>query len=129
MTMGQKVISIASLAFVFAAAASTANVQAGEPDIAAGKDLFDRRCSGCHALDGNKEGPALRTVFGRRAGSAQSFAYSDALRQSGVVWDKASLDKWLENPEALAPGTNMEFRVPSAGERAALIDYLSRLRE
>ena len=47
-----------------------------------GKQLFERRCSGCHALDLNKEGPRLRGVYGRKAASVADFDYSEALRAS-----------------------------------------------
>ena len=92
-----------------------------------GKELFVRRCSGCHALDLNKEGPKLRGVYGRRAASAASFAYSDALKKLSVRWDDTSLNRWLTDPDAMAPDTDMAFRVTDAGERKALIAYLRSL--
>src|ERR1035438_3558777 len=58
-----------------------------------GKDLFERRCSGCHARDTNKEGPRLRGVYGRKAASLADFEYSDALKKRAVRWDDASLDR------------------------------------
>ena len=96
-------------------------------DAPAGKDVFARRCSGCHSLDMNKEGPRLRGVFGRKAGSVPKFPYSDALRNSGIVWKDELLNKWLEDTDQVVPDNNMEFRVPSPSERAALIEYLKSL--
>jgi cytochrome c len=96
-------------------------------DAPAGGDLFARRCSGCHSLDINKEGPRLRGVAGRKAGSVPEFPYSNALRNSGIVWKDDLLNKWLEDPDQLVPENNMEFRVPNAVERAALIEYLKSL--
>jgi cytochrome c2 len=61
-----------------------------------GQDLFARRCSGCHALDNDKEGPRLRGVFGRKAGTVTDFPYSEALRKSDIVWDEPALKRWLE---------------------------------
>jgi cytochrome c len=92
-----------------------------------GKDLFARRCSGCHAPDLNKEGPRLRGVYGRKAGSAPGFAYSDALKKLAIRWDDASLDRWLSDPDSMAPETDMAFRLSDADERKAVIAYLKSL--
>jgi len=92
-----------------------------------GKELFARRCSGCHALDRNQEGPPLRGVFGRKAASLADFEYSDALRKSGIAWNAENLERWLRDPEAVAPGTDMAFRIPNGEERQALIAYLKSL--
>jgi cytochrome c len=98
-----------------------------EPDAGAGKDVFDRRCSGCHAADSSKEGPPLRGVVGRKAGTVSGFLYSDSLRASGITWNEGLLMKWLENPDVMVKGTDMEFRVPKAEEREAVIAYLKSL--
>jgi cytochrome c len=95
----------------------------GRPN-ATGKDLFERRCGGCHALDGNRGGPGLRGVYGRPAGTAPSFSYSNALKNSRITWDEESLEKWLIDSQQLVPGTDMDFRVPKADERRAIIGYL-----
>ena len=92
-----------------------------------GKDLFVRRCSGCHSLDANKEGPRLRGVFGRKAGTVAGFPYSEELRKSGITWDAVTLDKWLENTESVVPSNDMEFRVTNPDERTALLAYLKSL--
>lgn len=96
-------------------------------DVSAGNDLFARRCSGCHSPDMNKEGPRLRGVFGRKAASVPEFPYSDALRNSGIVWKEELLNRWLEDPNKLVPDNNMEFRVPDPSGRAAIIEYLKSL--
>jgi cytochrome c len=92
-----------------------------------GKDLFMRRCSGCHALDLNKEGPPLRNVYGRKAASAPGFSYSEALKKLDLRWDEARLDRWLSDPDSMAPDTDMGFRLADAEERNALIAYLKSL--
>ena len=51
-----------------------------------GKELFEKRCSGCHALDKDKEGPRLRGVYGRTSGTVPSFKYSDALKAAHITW-------------------------------------------
>jgi cytochrome c len=92
-----------------------------------GKELFEKRCTGCHSLDKEKTGPRLRGVYGKAAGSIKSFPYSDALRKSGVTWDSKTLDKWLTGPDDLIPDNDMAFRVRNPEERAALIEYLKSL--
>lgn len=116
---------IAALLFLGSIAGFTALARAG--DATRGKMLYDSRCSACHAPDGNREGPAHRGVFGRKAGSAPNFAYSEAVKNSGVVWNEKTLDKWLTNPEAFIPGQEMGFLVPDAADRADIIAYLRTL--
>jgi cytochrome c len=94
-----------------------------------GKELFVRRCGGCHAPDSNKEGPRLRGVFGRKAAGAPGFDYSEALKKASVHWDDASLDRWLSDPDAMVPDTDMAFRLADREERKAVIAYLKSLRD
>src|ERR1700692_652351 len=101
----------AGVFFMGILAALNSSISAAEPDAGAGKDVFDRRCSGCHAADSSKEGPLLRGVVGRKAGTVTGFQYSDALRTSGITWTEDLLTKWLENPDAMVKGTDMEFKV------------------
>jgi cytochrome c len=89
-----------------------------------GKDLFDKRCGGCHALDREKEGPRLRGVYGRTSGTVASFEYSEAIRKARIVWTEETLEKWLTDPESLVPGNDMTFHVEKAEERRAIIEYL-----
>ena len=92
-----------------------------------GQDLFARRCSGCHALDINKEGPRLSGVYGRRAAAVTDFDYSYSLKAARVTWDAATLDRWLSDPDAVASGTDMAFRLIDESERKAVIEYLKTL--
>jgi cytochrome c len=89
-----------------------------------GRELFDKRCGGCHALDRDKEGPRLGGVYGRAAGSVTSFQYSVALKESKLVWMDETLDKWLTDPDKLVPDSDMAFHVESADERREIISYL-----
>ena len=89
-----------------------------------GKELFDKRCGGCHALDRDKEGPRLGGVYGRTAASIASFQYSDALQKSNLRWTEETLDKWLTDPDKLVPNADMAFHVESADERRGIISYL-----
>jgi cytochrome c len=105
------------------AALQTAQVPA-EGDAVRGKDVFERRCTGCHSLDQNREGPRLRGVFGRISGSVSDFDYSPALKQAHITWKDVSLERWLADPDALVPANNMEFRVIKPQERSDLIRFL-----
>ena len=92
-----------------------------------GQQLFEKRCTGCHSLERNKEGPNLRGVYGRPAGTAPGFNYSPALKSAHFVWDEARLEQWLTDTDSLIPDNNMDFHVPKADERAAIIRYLKSL--
>ena len=98
----------------------------GEGDPARGKALFEKRCTGCHALAQNKEGPQLKGVYGRTSGAVAGFAYSGAVKKAQLVWDDKSLDKWLTDPDAFIPGNDMDFLVSRAQERIDLISYLKQ---
>lgn len=89
-----------------------------------GKLLFEKRCTGCHSLTSNKEGPRLRDVYGRQAGSVSDFNYSDELKAAHIIWDERSLDQWLTNPDAVVPDNDMAFRVSNPQERADIIQFL-----
>lgn len=112
---------------VLAASATPPAAQAGSittGDPMRGKDLFAKRCGGCHSLESDKEGPRLRGVYGRRAGSIATFKYSDALKSANFSWDAAALDRWLTNTESVIPDNDMDFQVPKADERADIIAFL-----
>jgi len=94
--------------------------------VGSGKELFERRCGGCHALDRDKEGPRLGGVYGRDAASVASFEYSAALKKSKLKWTEETLDKWLIDPEKLVPDNDMTFHVESMDERRAIISYLKQ---
>ena len=96
---------------------------------AQGKETFERRCTGCHALAGDKEGPRLGGVYGRVSGSVPSFNYSDALKNARITWTADALDKWLADPEKLVPGNDMAFHVESAADRSDIIRYLKELAQ
>ena len=92
-----------------------------------GKELFERRCTACHGLDKNKEGPRLRGVYGRMSGSVPSFPYSDGVKAAHITWDAMSLDKWLTDTEKLIPNNDMGIQIAKAEERADIIAYLKQL--
>ena len=93
-------------------------------DAEKGKAVFEKRCTGCHALANNREGPRLQGVYGRPSGTVPGFAYSEALKNAHIVWDEKSLEKWLTDPDRLVPGNNMGFSVSNPVERHDLIEFL-----
>ncbi len=87
----------------------------------------------CHSVQRGEHltGPSLAHAWGNKAASAQGFPrYSEALRRSAVVWNDATLDKWLADPEAFVPGNSMTFPgLRSANDRADVIAYLKEVAE
>ena len=116
--------SAACLAAAPLLALCSSALAAGDADV--GLALYKARCSACHSLDYNGVGPAHRGVFERGAAFAPGFAYSDALKSSHLIWDEASLERWLADPEKVAPGQRMGINVPDAKDRADLIAYLKK---
>jgi cytochrome c len=110
----------------YASAVSAAG-PAGGGDPARGQELFQKRCTSCHNLDKEKEGPRLRGVFGRKSGSIANFNYSDALKAANKTWDADSLDKWLSDTDKFIPDNDMNLSLKKADERADIIAYLQQL--
>ena len=96
-------------------------------DAANGQKLYESRCTGCHSIDENRIGPAHCGVFGRRAGSADGFGYSSALKKSAIVWNEKTLDAWLTEPEKLVPGQMMNVQVSDAKAREDIVEFLRSL--
>ena len=107
-----------------AACAQLTTLAEGDP--ARGQQLFESRCTGCHTLNENRGGPKLRGVYGRTSGTAEGFAYSDAIRKAAIVWDEKTIDQWLTDPDQLIPGNAMDFSVENAQERRDLVAFLKK---
>ena len=112
------------LAALAAAGQSGAGQSGGDPG--RGEALYKSRCGGCHSLDANRTGPQHRGLFGRKAGAVAGFEYSAALKASTVVWDQATLDSWLADPQNFIPGQKMYVKVSDPADRADIIAYLKR---
>ncbi|QCI95421.1 c-type cytochrome [Novosphingobium sp. EMRT-2] len=105
---------------------------AATPSTAAdGAPLAFGICKSCHSVDKGKNmiGPSLAGIVGTKAGDVAGFSFSPALKGSGLTWDDATLDKWLENPMKLVPGTRMTYSGQTdPAKRKAIIEYLKTLK-
>jgi cytochrome c len=99
-----------------------------EPE--AGQLLFNNSCRTCHTVKegDNRLGPSLHAIVGRKSGSLPGYAYSDSMAKSALVWDKATLDRFIADPNAVVRGNTMQpyGGIPSAEDRAKIIAYLER---
>jgi cytochrome c len=110
------------LAAVLALCAAAAH--AAPPSLKLGQSVYER-CAACHSFNYDRTGPHHCGLFGRRAGSVKSFEYSKAMKDSKIVWNAKTLDRFLANPAKTVPGTSMTYAgVPDKVERAALIAFM-----
>ena len=91
-----------------------------------------RACIACHALtpdEGNKAGPSLAGIFGRKIATLPGYRYSDALTRMDIVWTPETVAKMFEvGPATYTPGTKMpEQTIGAAEDRKALVDFLARV--
>jgi cytochrome c len=95
---------------------------AGDPT--RGETIY-HKCQGCHSIDRNRVGPKHMGLFGRQAGSLPDFDYSEAMKNSGIVWNEQTLDTFLADPRGMVPGTKMTYAgIKNAQDRADLIACL-----
>jgi cytochrome c len=114
---------IGSLVAIALAAGPAAPALKG--DLQRGEQIY-ARCGACHSLESDRTGPRHCGLFGRRAGSVPGFTYSRAMKQSGIVWNAQTLDRFLASPMSAVPGTTMGYAgIDDALERADLIAYLA----
>jgi cytochrome c len=116
---------------MFVALSLLASAQGGAlaQDVEAGEKVFVK-CRICHRVgEGAKNliGPTLNGVVGRKAGSVEGYNYTDANKNSGLVWDEATLKEYLKNPKAKIPGTKMIFAgLPKEEDIDNVIAYLKQ---
>lgn len=119
-------IGLVALAFSAAAAAALP----ARPPIETGEQLYRSACYSCHALEPGRNtpaGPTLDNIVGRPIAGQRDFNYSPALRRLAARhgrWTRALIDRFVADPETLAPGTEMSFIGMSDAQRAVLIDWL-----
>lgn len=99
-----------------------------------GHAQFMKSCGVCHTVENGAEirqGPNLRTAFGRKAGTLEEFpTYSEALKKAGaggLVWNEDTLDKWMASASELVPNSNMFYSQPDPEKRKLIISYLKGL--
>jgi len=94
-----------------------------------GAKIFQAKCAQCHNTEkggANGQGPNLWGIVGREAGKIGGFSYSSANLNSGLTWDKKTLNKYLTNPKKMIPGTKMVFAgLKKKADRKDLIAYLA----
>ncbi len=100
-------------------------------DAAKGKTLF-LQCRACHTVDAgapNTVGPNLSGIVGAKSATQVKYVYSPSMTKAGLVWNAATLDKFLTRPSALVPGTKMAFGgVVAPKSREDIIAYLATLK-
>jgi cytochrome c len=120
---GAAVLLTTALAVASGTALAQDDTEAREAQLA-----FNNHCRTCHVTreGDHRLGPSLYGVVGREAGSAPGYGYSSAMADADLVWDEATLDRFVENPNAVVPGNNMKpfSGIASADERAKIIGHL-----
>ena len=129
------VVGRSRLALLGWAALSGTLLMASAPCDAADEDpgraQFVRSCGACHTADrggAHFNGPNLFGVYGRRAGTAEGFGYSNTLARAGWTWNKHTLDRWLADSRKGHPMAEMAYRQPDPEKRALVIRYLEKMR-
>ena len=114
-----------------AAAPAAPSASAGNgPSLASAPASFGQ-CAACHSLQPGKHGigPSLAGIYGTTAGEIPDYNFSAPLKASGLVWDDATLDKWLEAPMQMVPGTKMTYGgLKDPAKRAELIAFIKTLK-
>ena len=111
---------------------TAAPVSAQDIDLAKARQQFVSSCGTCHTAEKggpNRQGPNVYDIVGKPAAARDGFKFSEALKNSGFVWDEATLDRWIEDAQAMRPGTIMAYRQRDAERRKLVIAYLKTLTE
>jgi cytochrome c len=117
-----------SLAAVMAISADALGQDTAAKSAADSELAFNNVCRTCHTLKegDNRLGPNLHNIIGRKAGSVPDYGYSSAMKDANLTWDKATLDRFIANPDQVVPGNKMKpyGGLTSAEERAKIIAFL-----
>ena len=124
--------ALLTFALILAAGLFSASaVAAGDAE--AGGKLFSKVCGGCHSVGENARGgfgPQLNGVIGRLAGTTADYQYSDAMKNSGVVWTREKLAAYIDAPKKVVSGTRMIFWGISDPEKIEnLLAYLETFQK
>lgn len=102
----------------------------GAEPVAAAEPASFAVCKACHAVEPGKHGigPSLAGIWGDKAAAVPGFEFSEAMKESGLVWNQSTLDRYLTDPMGVVPGTKMAFAgVKDAAKRQEIINYLKTL--
>ena len=126
-SLGQVVLAVGCAVVVSVAAATDLESRLAGANLKRGQMLY-LQCKACHDVEAglpHKVGPNLHGIFGRRAGTAAGFKYTDAMVKSGIVWTPESMDAWLRQPGAMAQGNGMAVPgIVNEDDRASLVAWL-----
>ena len=119
-----------SLMLASVALAATLGVAKAQ-DLAAGEQSF-RKCFPCHSIGPdakNKVGPVLNGLDGRKSGTVEGYSYTDANKNSGIIWSQQAFAEYIKNPMARIKGTKMVFAgIKNEKEIANLWAYISQFK-
>ena len=106
----------------------TGGASAGTVDPAA-EAQFKKSCGTCHVAVADappRQGPNLFQVVDRPAGSVAGFKYSPAFvaGKDSIVWDAATLDRWITDPQSVIPGAIMPYKQADEAKRRLIIEFL-----
>ncbi len=123
------ILPLLALSLLFTGGAGLRTAEAADP--AAGQAVFHSQCAICHSVQTGRNmiGPSLFGLVGRKTGSEAGYHYSTANQNSNLTWTPDELDKYLESPRTVIPGTKMTYAgEKDAAKRADLIAYLETLK-
>jgi len=122
-------VAVVTAAAGIACVAASGMSPAWAQDASKGEQVFNM-CSPCHAVGPdapNKIGPQLNGLDGRRSGTAADFSYSQANKNSGIVWDEKSFAAYITDPKSVVPGTKMVF--PGIKDPQRIADLWAYLKQ
>lgn len=100
-------------------------------DATLGKTAYEKQCKQCHSLEvgSNNKGPQLSRIYGAKVALLNDYQYTDALKNSQIVWTAEQLDHYIANPKQAVNGTRMRSEpIADAKTRQDIIAYLSTLK-
>jgi cytochrome c len=102
-------------------------------ELTAGKNLATNHCATCHTFGKGEpagQGPNLFGIVGKKAGSAEGYAYSEGFKKALAdrTWDPKLLDRWLTDTQSVAPGSGMVYFQEDAAKRRKILRYLESLK-
>jgi cytochrome c len=118
------------ISMLFTMAGLMSNGAHASDDVNHGSSVFQEECAVCHSVHPgkNKMGPSLFGVVGRKAGSVEDYAYSDAIKNSGIKWTEEMIESFIAAPQKFIPGVGMTYGgLSDARSREDLAAYLNSL--